>query len=68
LNLEFTPVFYWLKEKVGAILKNYLIINIGKSYEIHPEHETVPMAKGYFIQKDPRTGNYYALKGGENSK
>ena len=26
------------------------------------------MAKGYFIQKDPRTGNYYALKGGETSK
>jgi hypothetical protein len=40
---------------------------IGKSYEIQPEHETVPMAKGYFIQKDPRTGQYYALKGGENS-
>lgn len=38
----------------------------GKSYEIQPEHETVPMAKGYFIQKDPRTGQYYALKGGEN--
>jgi hypothetical protein len=45
-----------------------LIITIGKSYEIQPEHETVPMAKGYFIQKDPRTGQYYALKGGENSK
>jgi hypothetical protein len=45
-----------------------LIIAIGKSYEIQPEHETVPMAKGYFIQKDPRTGQYYALKGGENSK
>ena len=26
------------------------------------------MAKGYFIQKDPRKGQYYALKGGESSK
>lgn len=26
------------------------------------------MAKGYFIVKDPRTGHYYALNGGENSK
>lgn len=33
-----------------------------------PEHETVPMARGYRIVKDQRTGNYYALYGNQTSK
>ena len=57
-----------LAQREGTQLLFLLILIVGKSYEIQPEHETVPMAKGYFIQKDPRTGQYYALKGGENSK
>ncbi len=35
---------------------------------MRPEHETVPMAKGYRIVKDPDTQEYLALYENQSSK
>jgi len=38
---------------------------LDSEYVIMPEHETVPMARGYRIMKDPESGEYLALRGSE---
>ena len=32
-------------------------------YELDPRHETIAMARGYRIEKDQRTGQYFAMYG-----
>jgi hypothetical protein len=45
-----------------------LFYNLGTTYQIRPEHETIAVANGYRVEKDPSTGQYFALKGNETSK
>lgn len=42
--------------------------HIDTPYVLNPAHETVPLANGYRITKDPKTGNYYCLKDGQTRK
>jgi len=36
-------------------------LNLDCEYIIDPKHETVPIANGFRIVKDPKDGAYYAL-------
>lgn len=41
---------------------------IDEIYVIDPEHEKIPTAIGYRIEKDELTGTYWALKDGQTSE
>lgn len=41
------------------------ILHVDQPYQLDPAHETLPIAKGFKIVKDPKNGDYLVLQGNQ---